>query len=81
MSALDERIKYYRARIINRLKGYEGDIGPTFRLYIDTVMECENLEELKEMAELDLQLDYFNYIRSINDKLQIFAVSLDYIKR
>ena len=81
MSALDERIKYYRARIINRLKGYEGDIGPTFRLYIDTVMECENLEELKEMAELDLQLDYFNYIRSINDKLQIFGVSLDDIKR
>lgn len=81
VSALDERIKYYRARIINRLKAYEGDIGPTFRLYIDTVMECENLEELKEMAELDLQLDYFNYIRSINDRLQVFGVSLDDIKR
>lgn len=76
-----EKVKYFRSRIISRLKDYESDIGPTFRLYMDSVMECNDLEELKEMAELDMQLDYFDYIRDLNSKLEMFGVSLDDIKR
>ena len=80
-SSYEQKLKYYRSRIIERLQGYAEDIGPTYRLYIDSVLACDDLEQLKEMAELDLQLEYFDYIRKINSELSVFGVSLDDIKR
>lgn len=77
----EEQLKFYRSRIIKRIQGYADDIGPTYRLYVDSVLACDDLEQLKEMAELDLQLEYFEYIRKINSELKVFGVSLDDIQR
>lgn len=77
----EEQLKFYRTRIIQRIQGYADDIGPTYRLYVDSVLACDDLEQLKEMAELDLQLEYFEYIRKINSELKVFGVSLDDIQR
>jgi len=68
--------KYFRERVRIRLEEYRNEIGPRLDTYLDYIDTCNSIDEIKEAAEIDLVIQYLEYIRTINNKLSMFGLSL-----
>lgn len=80
---VDSRIEYYRERICNRLAEVSDIIGEAkYLLYCSTVNECEDFSTLRDMAELDMQIEFIAYVEEqINSKLNKFGYSISDIHK
>lgn len=76
-------IDFLKNRIRSRLAEVADQMGKyRFRLYMAMVDECNDFDELKEMAELDLQMDLFDYVRNeINPMLDEMNMSIADVRR
>ena len=76
-------IDFLKNRIKARLAEVSDQMGKyRYKLYIAMVDECNDFEELKEMAELDLQMDLFDYVRhEINPMLDELNLSIADVRR
>ena len=76
-------IDFLKNRIRARLAEVADQMGKyRFRLYMAMVDECNDFDELKEMAELDLQMDLFDYVRNeINPMLDELNMSIADVRR
>lgn len=79
---MSDIIQFYRAKILEFLELMRKDMGELrFKLYVDMVNSCTEIEDLKEMAELELQLDFIKYTKeNIKDKLEERGTSIKEIK-
>ena len=78
----DKRLEYFKKHIKEKLESVKDDIPDRrYRLWIASIDDCEDYDELREMAELDMQLDMFEYTRNeINPKLQRLNLEMDEIR-
>ena len=78
----DKRLEYFKKHIKEKLESVKDDIPDRrYRLWIAAIDDCEDYDELREMAELDMQLDMFEYTRNeINPKLQRLNLEMDEIR-
>lgn len=73
------QLNYFREKIQRDLAEIRGDIGEVrYKSYISMANECNDYEQLKEMADLGLQIQMVYYIRtSIRERLQQLGISLE----
>ena len=77
----DKRLTFFKDRIKKQLYSLKECIGETrYKLYIATVEECDDYTELREMAELELQVGAIEYTNSLKEKLADNNMSLDSLK-
>ena len=85
VSKLDNEkgILFLKNRIIARLGEVKDLLGPyRYKLYIAMVEECNDFNELRDMAELDLQMDMFDYVRNeIEPKMAELNLSLPDLRK
>ncbi|MEM4385394.1 MAG: hypothetical protein QXD03_02465 [Candidatus Anstonellales archaeon] len=66
---MDRRVYLYREYIKSVLEAIKEDIGENrYKLYVAIVDNCDDFEELRELAELEMQLDTIAYIRSLKEE-------------
>ena len=72
MNVSIKQLNFFKNRILQQLEGIRGDIGELrYELYIKMVEACDNIDELKEMCELEMQIDFLNYTKgNIINKLE-----------
>ena len=66
MDATNNRITFFKNKIKDRLeelRPYMSDIK--YRLYQTMIEQCSSLEEIREMAELDMHCEYKISVKSI----------------
>lgn len=65
------RLEFFKEKIKETLESVKNDIPEIrYKLWIASIDACEDYDELREMAELDMQLDMFEYTKNeINPKL------------
>lgn len=75
----EQKVKFYKNKILKRLDSLEGDIQEDKLNYFRGVINnCDDYEELRFLAELDLQIDFIKYTKSdIQDKLAKQGLSLE----
>ena len=68
----EKKLSFFKERIKEKLEQIREDIPEIrYKLWIASVDACDDYNELREMAELDMQLDLFEYTRNeINPKLE-----------
>lgn len=83
VSVSDQRLQFYKARIKEKLADIKDDLGPLrFKLYNAMVDECDDYEELREMAELEMQLELLDYTRNeITGRLLAEQINIADIKK
>lgn len=72
------KIQFFKDKIANRLtelKPYMSDVK--YRMYMSIIKDCKDLDELREMAEMDLQFNMVQYISEITDKIKLSDTSID----
>ena len=70
MDAIDKKIVYFKNRILDRLEELRPYMSDTkYRLYIAMVNDCKSFDEIREMADLDLQFSMIKYIKEVEGKL------------
>ena len=76
-------IDFLKNRIKERLLSVADQMGrQRYRLYLAMVEECNDFEDLKEMAELDLQMELFDYIKNeITPRLDEMNMSISDIRK
>ena len=68
--ANDKGIEFLKNRIKAKLSAVADQMGKyQYKLAIALVDDCKDFEELKEMAELSLQMDFFSYVKDEIDPL------------
>lgn len=74
-----KRIQFYKELIKHKLDSIKDIIGDLkYRVYLGVVEECDDYNELREMAELDMHIEFVEYIKKyILDKLSEDNVSID----
>ena len=78
----DKKLEFFKNKILEQLKELKDEI-PEMRwnLWVSSVEMCDDYEALREMAELDMQLDMFEYTRNeINPKLEKLNVSIQDVR-
>ena len=78
MDATNNRINFFKNKIKDRLeelRPYMSDIK--YRLYKTMIEKCSSLDEIREMAELDMQFSLIKYLKELEDKLKSRDISLD----
>lgn len=70
-SSSDRKLIFFKNKINQALDNLRQDIGELrYKLYKEMVKQCNDYEELKEMAELEMQIDSVNYTKeAIKNKL------------
>lgn len=78
-----QQIQFYKERIREKLLDLRDDIGEMrFKLYMAFVAECESYSELREMAEMEMQIELIEYTKTeIKQKLKDCNVCLDELRR
>lgn len=73
---------YYKEKIIEKLNLIRDDIGEArYLLYSDTVDDCDDIEMLKQMYEIDMQIGYIRYVREqISDKINKLGYTISDIE-
>ena len=62
MTASEKQLNFFKNYIKGKLNTIKDDIGHIrYKLYIAMVDECNNYSELREMAELEMQIDMIAY--------------------
>lgn len=77
------QLAYFKEKIKRELEKIRDDIGDVrYNLYVATVDQCDNYEDLREMAELEMQLDFIKYAKtSIKDRLQEKYVDIQDLRK
>lgn len=61
---MQKRLDYFKGKIRNTLELIRDDLGETrYELYMAMVDKCNDYAELREMAELEMQLEFIEYAR------------------
>lgn len=71
-------IEFLRERIMRKLDKIREDVGEVrYMLYRDIVEECKDENELRHMLDIDLQVDYIEYVGTdIGNKLKKYGYTL-----
>ena len=73
-----KRLEYLKIRIKNQLDTIKDEIGPLrYKLYCAITDDCDNFEELRDMAELELQIDALSYSKGLMEKLKEYNVGIE----
>lgn len=77
------KLIYFKEKIKKELDSIKDEIGELrYNLYINMVDTCNNYDELREMAELELQIDFLKYTKeAIKDKLQQRDVNINDLRK
>lgn len=80
---MEKQLEFFKEKIIQTLSEVRNDIGETrYSLYVQMVLQCNDYDELKEMAELEMQLDSIAYTKqSIKDKLTKQSVDIKDLRK
>ncbi len=78
-----QQLQYFKNKIKVELDKIKSDIGETrYKLYITMVEECNDYDELRELAELELEMDYLDYVKNnINNRLQEKSVDIKDLRK
>lgn len=74
MDVTTKRLNYFKNKIRMSLEKIKDDLGDLrYELYLTMVDRCDDYKELREMAELEMQLEFIEYTRGqimkpINDR-------------
>lgn len=61
----DQRLEFFKDFIKEKLQGLKEDIpARRYRLLLAVIDDCDDYNELREMAELDMQIDLFEYTKT-----------------
>ena len=76
-------VEFYRDRIRSKIEEVKDEMGKyRYKLCMAMVDECNSLDDLKEMAELTLQMNMFQYIKTqVYPMLQELGMSLDELRK
>ena len=71
MSTEERKIQFFKDKITARLEELR-DFMPEikYKLYKTMIEDCDSYDEIKEMAELDLQFNMIKYVNELKDKLK-----------
>ena len=75
---MQNKVLFFKNKIKNRieeLKPFMSDLK--YKLYISMIEDCDNLEEIREMAELDLQFNMIKYVRDLDNKLKLSDTNIE----
>lgn len=79
MEGIDsKKIQFFKEKIKNRLtelRPYMSDVK--YRMYMSVIGDCKDLDELREMAEMDLQFNMVKYLNELTDKIKLSDTSID----
>lgn len=76
-----KKLEFIRNRIKEQLKEIRLDLGERrYQLYIDFVDATDCMDELRDMADLELQIDLAKYSRNIKEKLNAKGVTIGSIE-
>ena len=78
MDANSKKIEFFKNKIIQRLKElcpYMSDVK--YRLYNSMINDCQSLDDIREMAELDMQFSMIKYVQELDDKLKKSDTNID----
>ena len=73
-----KRIQFFKDKIKHRLtelRPYMSDVK--YRMYMSVIGDCKDLDELREMAEMDLQFNMVKYLNELTDKIKLSDTSID----
>ena len=67
-----EHLDFFKNKIKSKLLELKPNMSDIkYRLYLSMIDECESFEEIRDIAELDLQFDLIKYIKDIDSKLKL----------
>lgn len=78
MDANSKKIEFFKNKIRQRLKElcpYMSDVK--YRLYNSMINDCQSLDDIREMAELDMQFSMIKYVQELDDKLKKSDTNID----
>ena len=77
-----QAIQFLKNKIKDRLTEVKDQMGYSYKIHMALVDSCNNIEKLKEMAELDLQMDQFKYIKDeIESRLNSLGLDISNIQK
>ena len=76
-------IDFLKNRIKERLASVADQMGhQRYKLYLAMVEDCNNFNDLREMAELDLQMELFDYVKDeVQPKLDAMGMSVSDLRK
>lgn len=78
MNTEEKRVQFFKNKITARLeelRDYMPDLR--YRLYKTMIDDCNSYDEIREMAELDLQFNMIKYVNELKDKLKVNNTNLE----
>ena len=78
-----KRLEFFKQKIKEKLESIRGDIPEIrYKLWVASIDACNDYNELREMAELDMQLALFDYTRNeINPKIEKLNIELEQLRQ
>lgn len=77
-----DRVSFYQRMILRKLGEVRESLGETrYRIYRETVEQSTDFEELRELAELELQIDLMKYTQEIQASLKAQGVTVEDLRR
>ena len=78
-----KRLEFFKQKIKEKLESIRGDIPEIrYKLWIESIDACNDYNDLREMAELDMQLALFDYTRNeINPKIEKLNIELERLRQ
>jgi len=81
MNKEEQRISFLKKRILNRLEEMQEYMSSTkYKLYKTMVNDCNSFDEIREIAELDMQLGFIDYVIKLKHSLDENNISIDDIE-
>lgn len=78
MNIEDKKIQFFKNRILNRLEELHPYMSNVkYKLYVSMVNECNSINEIRGMAELDMQFEMIKYVKDLCDKLETSDTSIE----
>ena len=79
----EQKLNFYKNRILEKLELIRNDMSPEkYKYFTSMVLECDRYEELREMSEMDMQIEFINYTRTeIIDKLAQQGLTIEDARR
>lgn len=78
----NQQLEFFKQYIKERLEKIKGDIpARRYKLLLAVIDDCDDYNELREMAELDMQIDLFAYTKTeISPKLQQLNLEMNELR-
>lgn len=78
MGAEDIKVTYFKNKIEKRLeelRPYMSDVK--YRLYTSMIKDCTSFDQVREMAELDMQFNMIKYVKELEEKLKLSDTNIE----